>query len=201
MAISDKKILLRDFVESDIEKRIYWENTENEWQLWDAPWEYENRTAEEQEKELNEYIETMNGWVEKFAAMHENQKRSGFQICTAENVYIGWCGSYYMDETYNYAETGTRCAIGIVVPELAQRGNGYAFHALCLFIDYLLERGESELYTQTWSGNERMISLAAKLGFEECYRKPGIRLVRGSTYDGLSFRLNLEKYKLAKCSK
>jgi len=41
------RIILRDFMESDIEKRIYWELIETEWQLWDGPWEYENKTEEE----------------------------------------------------------------------------------------------------------------------------------------------------------
>lgn len=36
--ISDGRVILRDFKESDIEKRIYWDTVETEWQLWDAPW-------------------------------------------------------------------------------------------------------------------------------------------------------------------
>ncbi|MBS6195748.1 MAG: hypothetical protein KH828_09225 [Clostridiales bacterium] len=52
ITLSDHKVILRDFLISDIEKRIYWETTENEWQLWDAPWETENLTESEKEKEL-----------------------------------------------------------------------------------------------------------------------------------------------------
>ena len=101
IVISDGKVILRDFIESDIEKRIYWETTETEWQLWDAPWEYKNLTEAEIQKDLNEYIEKMKGWVERFRTMPDGQKRSGFQICTAENVYVGWCNSYMIDENYN----------------------------------------------------------------------------------------------------
>ena len=36
--------------------------------------------------------------------------------------------------------------------------------ALRLFMAYLRTLGFTELYTQTWSGNERMIKLAKKLG-------------------------------------
>ena len=75
------------------------------------------------------------------------------------------------------------------------RGKGYAFSALRLFIRYLLGCGETEIYTQTWSGNVRMIGLAEKLGFEEYRRKRDYRTVSGKKYDGLTFRLNLEKFR------
>lgn len=44
------KVILRDFKEGDIEKRIYWETSETEWQLWDAPWEYENQSDDKKKK-------------------------------------------------------------------------------------------------------------------------------------------------------
>lgn len=43
-------------------------------------------------------------------------------------------------------------------------------------------------------GNFGMIGLAENPGFEEYLCKPGLRLVRGQVYDGLTFRLNLEKF-------
>ena len=56
---------------------------------------------------------------------------------------------------------------------------------------YLHSLGFDELYTQTWSGNERMIRLAEKLGFTECGRELKERTVRGQQYDGLTFRIKL----------
>ena len=76
----------------------------------------------------------------------------------------------------------------IDLPEENARGKGLATHALRLFMAYLHSLGFDELYTQTWSGNERMIKLAEKLGFAECCRKPKVRMVRGQPYDGLTFR-------------
>lgn len=49
-SLSDGKIILRDFIETDIEKRVYWETAETEWQKWDAPWEYETLSDEEKKK-------------------------------------------------------------------------------------------------------------------------------------------------------
>ena len=53
----------------------------------------------------------------------------------------------------------------------------------------LLKIGADEIYTQTWSGNVRMIRCAEKLGFVECNRNIGTREVDGQCYDGLTFRL------------
>lgn len=194
--ITFKNIILRDFIESDIEKRIYWEKEETEWQLWDAPWETEGLTEEEKEAQLLSYIDTMHKWAEHYRNISDDEKRYVFQIATndSEQNYIGWVSSYDIDDDYNFTEEGGRLAIGIDIPEMAARGKGYAYQALCAFIDYLFAHGETELYTQTWSGNERMIHIAVKMGFEECCRKPGIRLVRGKNYDGLTFKLNREKY-------
>lgn len=60
------------------------------------------------------------------------------------------------------------------------------------------ETEETEIYIQTWSGNERMVHIAEKMGFEECDRKKNFRTVRGRTYDGLTFRLNEQKYAVFK---
>ena len=166
MLISDERIILRDFRESDIEKRIFGETVETEWQLWDAPWEYEDLSDEKKKKELDDYI--------------------------------GWCSSYRIDDDCKISTSGDKCAIGIDIPQRDARGKGYAYNAMCLFIDYLLSNGETDIYTQTWSGNTRMIGLAKKLGFEEYKRKPDLRTVRGQKYDGLTFRLNLEFYQESK---
>lgn len=57
--IITKDIILRNFIETDIEKRIYWEQVETEWQLWDAPWEYVYSTELEKKENLDIYVKTM----------------------------------------------------------------------------------------------------------------------------------------------
>ncbi|MFX0548532.1 GNAT family N-acetyltransferase [Hathewaya histolytica] len=75
------------------------------------------------------------------------------------------------------------------IPDKSARRQGYATEALGLFIQYLKGNGIKEIYTQTWSGNLRMIGLAHKLGFKETNRKCDIRMVRNEKYDGLTFKL------------
>lgn len=197
MTIWGKDIVLRDFKESDIEKRIYWETVETEWQQWDAPWEYEGLSESEKESELQGYIQSMHRWVKRDSQLTDEQTRYRFQIAlnNEQQDYIGWCNAYCIDGDYSYTDDEGYCAVGINIPEVSERGKGYATRALCMFIQYLLDRGENPIFTQTWSGNHRMIHVAEKIGFEECRRKENFRMVRGKRYDGLTFRLNEEKFK------
>ena len=132
-----------------------------------------------------------------------DEKRRTFQIDVRGEVpeCIGWVASYYLTENYIFTKEVTgRCAVGIDFPEQSGRGHGYGYQALILFINYLLDHGEKDLYLQTWSGNVRMIHIAERMGFEECRRKKGIRTVRGEKYDALTFRLNMEKYAAFSCN-
>lgn len=194
MRQTDGVVTLRDLTESDIRQRIYWETAETEWQRWDGPWEYENQTDAEKWTALMEYIRSLRQRLARLQSMPDSQRRYRFEI-DAQGEYIGWCSAYWIDEDCCYAGHGTRLAVGIDLPAEHARGKGYAVRALRLMIDYQLACGEGEVYTQTWSGNERMLGLAAKLGFEEYCRKPGLRLVRGRRYDGLTLRLNMERYR------
>lgn len=191
MILKDDTVLLRDFKREDIAKRIEWETEKTEWQLWDGPWEYEGLTEEQKKENLQKYIKALEEWAAICESLSDEMPRKSFQICTPEGEYVGWCGSYFINEDCCTDENGDRLAIGIDLPEESARGKGLATHALRLFMAYLRTLGFTELYTQTWSGNERMIGLAEKLGFTECCRKPGLRLVRGQQYDGLTFRKEL----------
>lgn len=56
--------------------------------------------------------------------------------------------------------------------------------------NYCFENGMNELYTQTWSGNARMLRCVEKLGFVECDRDVGALEIDGQKYDGLTFKIN-----------
>lgn len=198
MTIETNHLILRDFKEEDIQKRILWETTETEWQLWDGPWEYEGLSEQEKADSLKCYIENMKKWVELYKNKSDTDRRHTYQIeeKNPEHNYIGWVSSYCLTNDYSYTNDATsKLAIGIDFPDMSARGKGYAYEALCVFIAYLKSQGESDIYTQTWSGNERMIHIAEKMGFIECCRKVDFRTVRGKKYDGLTFKLDDERYK------
>lgn len=194
MELKNDLVILRDFIQSDIENRVYWETVENEWQLWNAPWEYEGKEKDELIRDLEEYKTKMLLWAAE--QKDENDLRTVFQICINDDTktYIGWCGSYNIDENFDNTQTKGHCAIGITIPAMMARGKGFATSAMVLLIDYLMKNEVNEIYTQTWSGNKRMIGLANKIGFEECMRKSNIYKVRGELYDDLTFRLSMEKF-------
>lgn len=192
MEIRTQNIVLRDMRESDIEDDIRWNTTETEWGLWDAPWETEEEFAGFDEaayrkKELER--------LQKPLPEH----RLSFEIDTADGVHIGGVNCYCIDEDCQYLSTKpdseegrrkARWAVGLDICEPAYWSGGWGAAALSAFIRYHRANGYLQIYTQTWSGNFRMIGLAEKLGFRECRRKKGLRQVRGGIYDGLTFALD-----------
>ena len=121
------------------------------------------------------------------AAAENNVVRKNFEICTGDGTHIGWINRYYINDNFSWTQDEANMAIGIDIPAVKMRGCGYGENAMKGFIQYLSENGVDTIYTQTWSGNERMIRLAEKLGFEECDRKAGIRVVDGKRYDAVTF--------------
>ena len=193
MQIPYLDVLLRDMEEKDIDDDIRWNTVETAWGLWDAPWEMEEVFAAfDPEKYRAEQL----AWIAKPKPDH----RLSLEL-DAGGVHIGSVGSYCLDghlewKTLNAGEdpAGQRWAVGIDICESAYWGGGWGAKALTGYILYHLSAGYTDLYTQTWSGNTRMIRLAEKLGFRECRRLPGLRTVRGAVYDGLTFRLDRDAF-------
>lgn len=188
MKICNEKVILRDMVESDIDDRIYWELYETEWQKWDAPWEYDKNSEDYDEFNPDEYREISRESLKK--EKNENSIRWSFQICINDKkeTHIGWVNAYDIDGNYFYTSKGGMTTIGINIPCDIAREKGLGTSALLLFIEYLRKNGINEIYTQTWSGNKRMIHLAEKIGFVECNRNEGSRIVNGQLFDGLTFK-------------
>lgn len=190
MEIKYQNIVLRDMRESDIDDEIRWNTIETQWTLWDAPWEMEEELRnfdpeKHREKEL------------KWIGIRKPDHRLSLEIDTVDGVHIGSVSAYCIDDNFDWYKLNTEddrqnanWAVGIEINESAYWSNGWGTQALTAFVKYHLEDGYNKLYTQTWSGNFRMIGLAKKLGFVECNRESGVRLVRGERFDGLTFRLD-----------
>ena len=192
MKIEYKDIILRDMTEADIEDDIRWNTVETDWSNWDAPWEPLpdiSDTDAYRKKELLKLAEP------------KDEIRWGFEIETAEGNHIGTVNSYMINENFEWISVkdikpGDKAfrTVGISICESSFCGKGFGTKALAAFINYYLENGEDEIYCQTWSGNIRMVKCAEKLGFEICKRKIDYREVNGKKYDGLTFKLNKEKF-------
>ena len=192
MKIEYKDIILRDMTEADIEDDIRWYTVETDWSNWDAPWEPLPDIPDTDSYRKKELLKL---------AEPKEKIRWGFEIETAEGNHIGTVSSYMINENFEWtpvksAKPGEKLfrTVGIDICESSFCGKGLGRKALAAFVNYYLENGEDEIYCQTWSGNIRMIKCAEKLGFEVCKRKTDYREVNGKKYDGLTFRLNKEKF-------
>ena len=186
--LETERLILRDFTEADIPKRIEWETIDREWQKWDGPWEYEGLTAEQEQANLAEYIAGLHEFARKISMKKDDDMRYSFQLeLKGSGEYIGWISCYCIDDDYVYTDADGKYTFGIDIPSQACRGKGYGYEAFHAVLEYLTAHGMTEVYTQTWSGNVRMTALAEKLGFTEICRKKDYRTVAGKKYDGLTF--------------
>lgn len=184
MEITGKRVLLRDYEKSDIEDHIRWNTIDTEWKRWDTPWV---RTLVFEEEAYREKM------LKKCAKeLSTQQMRFSFEICVfreqrTQPVHIGWMNAYTINRNYEPTDGEGDIALGIDIPDKEFRGCGYGKEAFSLFMEYLKNQGYRDLYTQTWSGNEAMISLAKGLGFILCSRKPNVWKENGKEYDVLTF--------------
>ncbi|PHK49022.1 GNAT family N-acetyltransferase [Staphylococcus edaphicus] len=90
-----------------------------------------------------------------------------------EGQFVGTVGTYWLE-------------IGIVIYDSAYWESGIGTEVFKLWIDYLFENHfVHRLGISTWSGNERMIKLAAKAGMKEEARIRQARIVEGQFYDAI----------------
>lgn len=187
MKLKYENIVLRDMTKADIEDYVRWFTIETEWANTDAPWEPIDSDEESERTSWREYYESVRN-------LPDNVRRPKLEI-EWNGRHIGWVSSYLIDENYEWVEKSkdgqtVYRAIGIDICEADVWGRGIGTNALHAFMNYCFENGTDELYTQTWSGNERMLRCAERLGFTECNRNIGTREVNGQKYDALTFRLS-----------
>lgn len=193
MEIKFGSIVLRDMIESDIEDYVRWFTRDTEWSSYDAPWEPIGSDEETERAGWREYYESVRN-------LPDDTLHWKFEI-EYNSRHIGWVSSYLIDEAYEWISASsvkggqkTYRAVGIDICESDIWGSGIGTNALRAFIKYYFDNGCNELYTQTWSGNMRMLRSAEKLGFVECNRNVGVREVDGKKYDGLTFRLEEKQF-------
>lgn len=189
MRIAYKDIVLRDMVASDVEDEIRWYTTEMAWAHWDAPWESleEVRKFDEAACRRRE--------AERLA-QKKPEVRNALEL-ESDGVHLGGVASYFIDEAFDWipgkdVKQGQIVyrTLGLDICESSHWGRGVGTQALTAWCLYFLGNGETNLHLQTWSGNERMLRCARKLGFREVNREPALREVQGQHYDGLTLRLD-----------
>ncbi len=169
-------IELRELRIEDLDDYLYWFHPSREFHKFNGPY-FKQKT----EDELNEYIEELK---HKLGNREKNVLGNKKVISDKENDgLIGQVNWYWKSEETYWME------IGIVIFNENYWGLGLGYKALKLWIDETFIENPQiiRLGLTTWSGNERMMSLAEKLGFkkEAVYRQA--RIVDGKYYDSISY--------------
>lgn len=191
MEIKYQNIVLRDMVESDIDDWVRWNTIETEWMDWDGP-DLPSEPFDEEAFREESAVQLCNP-IEGF--------RSFFELDTIAGTHLGMVSSYPTGASFEHLTwKEARCSekfyhtLGIVICESTHWSKGIGTQALTAFCKHYIDHGITQLRLQTWSGNIRMIRCAQRIGFTECNRFVGNRHIRGGTYDGLTFQLDLDRF-------
>lgn len=138
------------------------------------------------ENELKTKIQNLKKQIEN----GEYPNRSLMVVDEEKDVLIGEVSWYWKSEETKWME------IGIVIFNEDYWGQGIGYKALRKWIDRVFDEHKDivRLGLTTWSGNERMMNLAEKLGFvlEARYRKA--RIVEDQYYDSISYGILREEW-------
>ncbi len=163
---------LKTISEQDLKDYHRWFTQEMEWTKWDAPWE------EMDEQFVRSYLDKLALRLDKVPQTIENRLE-----IYCQNQHSGWVNSYFYNKDRN------QIAIGIVIAENQHWGKGIGKNAFQQWAKYLFEnRGMTELFCETWSGNERMVKLALGIGFRIIEDSETV-MVNGRDYKRLKLKL------------
>lgn len=171
-----RRLHLRDMTLHDLDPFAYWLHPDHEWHHYDGPY-YPSTPAED----IPNVIERTRKRIEK---ADWSSPRDRLIIADKHtNALMGMVTRYWISAETNWT------AIGIVIYDPAYWGKGYGYEALGLWSDYLFAQEPKfvRLDLRTWSGNNGMMRLAEKLGYQQeaCFRMA--RIVDGQYYDGLGY--------------
>ena len=174
--IAGRKVRLRNVCLDDLETYRRWQEPGHAWQALDGPY-YPKPTIEQVDKTID---------LIKKRIAEGNWPSIPTRLMIADRQtdrFLGQVSRYWISEETRWS------AVGIVIFDPGDWGQGIGYEALGLWSDYLFEQFPDwvRLDLRTWSGNHGMIKLAKKLGYQQeaCFRQA--RIVDGAYYDGLGF--------------
>ncbi|AWC28495.1 GNAT family N-acetyltransferase [Bacillus cytotoxicus] len=175
--LEGKKVIVREIDEADIHslyEQIYKEE-KPEWKKWDAPYFPFS---------MQEYSE----YREKLQSKLKEEPLSQL-IIEVKGEIIGIVGFYWEYKPTRWLE------MGIVIYNPAYWNGGYGTEALQLYRDLLFENMEiGRVGLTTWSGNERMMKVAEKIGMKLEGRMRKCRYYNGIYYDSIRMGIIREEW-------
>ncbi|MNB66725.1 Spermidine N(1)-acetyltransferase [compost metagenome] len=179
--LQGERVILRDITAGDIPDLYYHyhESPDREHLKWNGPYQELDWVS------LKDFAKDYEGLL-LTARTHQPRSRLIIEI---DGKVRGTVGRYWVSEVTNWFE------IGIVIYDSAYWSGGYGTEAFRMWMNYLFtELDTVRLGIGTWSGNERMMRLAAKCGMKEEARVRKARIVRGEYYDAIKMGILREEW-------
>ncbi|UHA72219.1 GNAT family N-acetyltransferase [Paenibacillus sp. 481] len=112
-----------------------------------------------------------------------------WMLIEVDNQIIGTVSYYWEHKPSNWLE------VGIVIYQPTYWSNGYGTEALRIWIDDLFQKMSlARVGLTTWSGNERMMKAAEKLGMQLEGRMRKCRIHNGQHYDSIRMGVLREEW-------
>jgi RimJ/RimL family protein N-acetyltransferase len=156
------ELTLRERRSEDLPALHRWLHAEPQpdWQRWDAPYFHVNRPRSA--VTLQEFTEQAHG----------KPPSPDQQVIALDSVCIG-----QVNRSEEAPVGGGWWELGLLIYDPAHWGGGLGTRALALWTDATFQETEAHVITlTTWSGNERMVRAAERVGYRECGRVPEARL-------------------------
>lgn len=179
--IQGEKVILRDLRLEDLDDLYYWEYeaTDREHLKWNGPY-YKRPILTKQEYKQH--------FKSKFDTILAGETRQ-ILVIEVHGRLIGTVNWYWEDEVTSWLSNG------IVIFDSRYWSGGYGTEAFTLWTDYIFKNMDVvRVGISTWSGNERMMKLALKIGMIEEARIRKARIVEGEYYDAIKMGVLREEW-------
>ena len=174
-----RKVELKETNKDNLDKLYFWrfEEEDQEAKKWNGPYIPEKRMTKE---------EHHNHWIQEEKISLD---APASLVISANGKVIGYVGAYWVDKNTDWLETG------IVIYDKDYWNGGYGSEAYKLWIDFLFTATNlHRLGMSTWSGNERMMKVAEKLGMKEEARIRNARMGEGQYFDAIKMGILREEW-------
>lgn len=179
--LQGNRVILRDLAKEDLRTLYYhyYEAEDREFQKWDGPYYPAEEMSFEQFEE---------GYQELLAIARSDKPRTRLVI-EIDGELKGVVNRYWVSEETNWFE------IGITIFDSRYWSGGYGTEAFKMWMQYLFNSLNTvRLGIGTWSGNVRMMGLAAKCGMTLEAQVRKARIVSGEYYDAIKMGILREEW-------
>lgn len=183
ISLPTQSIILRDYLEKDLDTIKEWEIGHHKWMEFNGP--YYPIDPPEKVEEHCLFLQ------QKIAKNDWPSPRRKMVIASKNNTDImGTVSWYWQSKETNWL------SIGLVIYSTENWGKGIGHQALKLWNQYLFNTNDSlvRLDLRTWSGNAGMVRLGEKLGYRVEARFRKARIVKGKYYDSIGMGLLKEEW-------